>query len=194
MEHPAVYRLWQAPFVRTKFAPVQKHNDFSRIRRVLDVGCGPGTNTGQIPEHCQYLGLDINARYIEIARRRFGREFQVADVREYVAPPGQEFDFILINSLLHHLDNEGVDHILRQVMKQLTPDGTVNVIDLVMPPSPSIAQYLARSDRGDYPRPLDEWRRIFSDVFEPIVFEPFDVRGAGLALWNMVYFQGRARP
>ena len=45
-------------------------NDVASVRRVLDVGCGPGTNTRYF-EHADYLGLDINRGYIESARRRF---------------------------------------------------------------------------------------------------------------------------
>ena len=44
MRQPIVYRLWMAPFAKTKFAPIVARNNMSRVRRVLDVGCGPGTN------------------------------------------------------------------------------------------------------------------------------------------------------
>ena len=55
MENPHAYRLWQAPFAEPKFAPVLAHNDLSRVRRVLDVGCGPGTNTHHFAG-ADYLG------------------------------------------------------------------------------------------------------------------------------------------
>ena len=45
MESPLVYRLWIAPFAEQKLRPILAHTDLSRVRRVLDVGCGPGTNT-----------------------------------------------------------------------------------------------------------------------------------------------------
>ena len=44
LEHPAVYAAWQAPFAAQKFAPVEKWLRGRTIRRVLDVGCGAGTN------------------------------------------------------------------------------------------------------------------------------------------------------
>jgi hypothetical protein len=44
MRQPLVYRLRMAPFAGKKFAPIAAHNDMKRIRRVLDVGCGPGTD------------------------------------------------------------------------------------------------------------------------------------------------------
>ena len=191
MENPLVYRLWQAPFVRAKFAPIVKHNDMDQVRRVLDVGCGPGINTAWFADK-DYVGLDINEDYIETARRRFGREFLTADVREYVAPPDARYDFILLNSLLHHIDTDNVARILNQLHGQLTPGGHVHIIELVVPERPCISRWLATNDRGDYPRPLDEWRAIFSEAMEPVVFEPFKLRACGMTLWDMVYFKGAA--
>jgi hypothetical protein len=40
-----VYRAWQAPFAGQKFVPVLAHNKMQGVRRMLDVACGPGTNT-----------------------------------------------------------------------------------------------------------------------------------------------------
>jgi hypothetical protein len=62
-----------------------------------------------------------------------------------------------------------------------------------LPARPSVSRFLARADRGDYPRPLEEWRDIFTQSFAPEVFEPYALGAAGMTLWNMVYFKGRAR-
>jgi hypothetical protein len=32
---------------------------------------------------------------------------------------------------------------------------------------------MARADRGNYPRPINEWHRIFIESFDEVVFEPF---------------------
>jgi hypothetical protein len=34
---------------------------------------------------------------------------------------------------------------------------------------------------------------MFSTAFEPVVFEPYPLGTAGMTLWNMIYFKGRAR-
>jgi hypothetical protein len=49
------------------------------------------------------------------------------------------------------------------------------------------------ADRGDFPRPLEEWRGIFEQHFRPVVFEPFALKMGGLALWELAYFKGAAR-
>lgn len=192
MEHPVIYRAWQAPFVRAKFAPIRRHNDLAQVRRVLDVGCGPGTNA-PVFRGCDYVGLDFNADYIETARRNYPGEFIVADACTYTAAPEDRFDFVLMNSLLHHIATDDVRRMLSQLAGQLTADGHIHIVDLVLPERRSIARYLARSDRGDHPRPLERWHTLLSESFQPVVFEPFSVGWLGSSLWDLVYFKGRAR-
>ena len=192
MENTLAYRVWQAPFAERKFAPFLAHNDLSRARRVLDVGCGPGTNTHHFA-NADYLGIDFNPAYIESARARHGREFIVADVTTYDVAPDQRFDLIIANSLFHHIDTANTQRILAHLATLLSDDGHVHILDLVLPPRPSISRFLARADRGDYPRPLEDWRDIFTRAFEPVVFEPYPLGAAGMTLWNMIYFKGRAR-
>jgi hypothetical protein len=40
---------------------------------------------------------------------------------------------------------------------------------------------------------MQEWNTTFSKLFEPVVFEPYPLTGAGATLWNMVYFKGSVR-
>jgi SAM-dependent methyltransferase len=192
LERTSVYRLWQAPFAERKFAPVRRHNDLARARRVLDVGCGPGTNTHWFGAQ-DYLGIDINPAYIEAARRRTGRTFIVADVTTYTVDRAERFDFIFVNSLLHHIDTANVRRLLAHLATLLTDDGQVHILDLVRPAGTSISRLIADWDRGDYPRSLSEWTSLFSDPFEASLLEPYPLGGLGLTLWNMVYFRGRRR-
>ena len=192
LDHTWVYRLWQAPFAEQKLAPIFAHNDLRAVRRVLDVGCGPGTNTHHFA-HADYLGIDYNPRYIESARRRHRRTFVVADVTAYSVPAAQRFDFILANSFLHHVDTPGVERILTQLADLVSEDGHVHILELVLPDHASVARLLARWDRGAFPRPLAEWRRLFTARFEPVVVEPYALTALGAPLWRMVYCKGRAR-
>jgi trans-aconitate methyltransferase len=190
LEQPWVYRTWQAPFADQKFAPILTHNDLRRVRRVLDIGCGPGTNAKHFT-HAEYLGIDINQHYIEDARQRYRREFVASDVRTYSPPRDAHFDFILVNSFLHHLNSGDVHSILAHIRTMLTEDGHIHILELVMPDNRSIPRLLARWDRGKFARSRQEWNTTFSKVFESVLFEPYRLTGAGATLWNMVYFKGR---
>jgi len=193
LEQTPVYSLWQAPFAAEKLAPVLAHNDIRQARRVLDVGCGPGTNT-HLFGHADYLGIDINPGYIEHARRKHNRRYVVADVTTYEEAAGGEFDFILINSFLHHIDTPSAHRILERLRSWLSPDGHMHILELVAPGDRSIAQLFASCDRGKHPRPLAEWRELFEAHLDIVVFEPYTLRALGIGLWNMVYCKGKAKP
>jgi len=62
----------------------------------------------------EYLCVDQNERYVSDARRRHGQRFEVGDVTRLEVPTDQPFDFILLNSLLHHLDTPSTRRRIRQ--------------------------------------------------------------------------------
>jgi SAM-dependent methyltransferase len=193
LEQAPVYSLWQAPFVGDKLAPVLAHNDLAQVHRVLDVGCGPGTNTDLFRD-ADYLGVDINPDYIKSAQRKHKRPFVVADVTTYEDHAAGKFDFILINSFLHHVDDADVSKVLSRTAGWLTPDGHIHVIEVVSPGDRSIAQLLASWDRGRYTRSLGHWRSLLERHLEIAVFETFFLTLMGTKLWNMVYCKGRGKP
>lgn len=192
LEQPTVYLAWQRPFVGSKLGPVWRHNDRSRIRRVLDVGCGPGTNAAEFAG-LDYVGVDINPAYVDHARRRHDLRFEVADVRSDPIDGRGTYDFVLLNSLLHHLDDDAAGSLLGDLVGFVSDDGHVHVIELELPAERGLPRTLARSDRGEYPRSLDAWRALLTERFDEVVFEPFPVPSRGPALWRMVYFKGRPR-
>ena len=185
----SAYRVWQMPFAEQKFAPILRHNDLGTARRVLDVGCGPGTNTGYFGT-ADYLGLDINESYVAYARRRYRRRFLTADVCRYSGEGDGRFDFILINSFLHHIEDDAAVEILRRLAALLDPHGFVHILDLVLPADPGVARFLARNDRGAFPRATSRWQAMFEEVFRRVVFEPYRLTLGGVTLWQMVYFKG----
>lgn len=195
LERPLSYRLWQAPFAESKFSPVLRHNDLRRVRRVLDVGCGPGTNTQHFAG-AEYLGIDLNPAYVDYARRLHGRPFEVADATTFEVPEGERFDFVLVNSFLHHIGDEDVRRLLANLSGALTEDGSIHVMELVLPPEISAGRALARLDRGDHARPLGDWRALLGESFTEMVFEPYRLglpRWRRTTLWRMVYFKGARR-
>jgi trans-aconitate methyltransferase len=192
LEQTIVYRWWQAPFATAKLEPLLANNSIAGARRVLDVGCGPGTDT-PLFANADYLGVDINPGYIAHARRKHQRNFIVADVSCYDQKPETGFDFILVNSFLHHLDSPTSTAILRRLQSWLSPDGHIHLMELVLPQERSFARFMARVDRGKFARPLQEWRNLFEQSLEVVQFEPYSLGKMGLTLWNMVYCKGKAK-
>ena len=191
-EHPWAYKLIQAPWADAKLAPLLRHNDLERARDVLDVGCGPGTNAGFFARQ-RYVGLDINPAYIADARRRHAGEFVVADATTWRPADGRRYDLVLLNSFLHHVDDAAVRALLENLGAALSAEGRLHLVDLVLPARVSVAWVLGKLDRGDYPRPLEHWRALVRERFEPEVEEPYRLRAGPLTLWNMIYFKLRPR-
>jgi SAM-dependent methyltransferase len=189
MEQPWVYLLWQAPFAKKKFSPVHRHLDRLPVRRVLDVGCGPGTNASRF-QQAEYVGIDINEKYLEVGRARHTGQFVQADLSTADLSHLGRFDTILVNSFLHHLPDDALDNVLQRLVVLLEPGGRVHILELVLPEKMNLARLMARLDRGRYPRSIESWQTRFERHFEPVVLEQYVL---GRWLWAMVYFQGGAR-
>lgn len=191
LEHPTAYRLWQAPFAEDKLRPLLRHPDVRAARRVLDVACGPGTNARHFAG-AEYVGLDLNPRYIAWARAHEPGRFEVADLTAPLPPLGGPFDCILVNSFLHHLDDGAATAVLGRLRAALAPGGFIHLVDLLLPERASVARLLARLDRGHWARPLAAWERMFGACFEAVAREQFALTLAGVPLWHMVHLKGRS--
>jgi SAM-dependent methyltransferase len=189
LEHPSVYAAWQAPFASQKFAPVERQLAHRDVRRILDVGCGPGTNAPRFAG-ADYVGVDINERYLVIAREKFRGRFIQADLQTAELSTLGTFDTIIVNSVLHHLPDDADSRIRMQIHNRLGPGGRAHLLELVIPEPRSLARMMARMDRGRYARRLAVWRAILDAHFEPVSVEPYALGGG---LWAMVYYQGKSR-
>lgn len=94
--------------------------DGYRNKRVLEVGCGLGTDGAQFAENgAEYFAIDLAPRHIELAKKQFELfnlegNFQVADAENL--PFGDNtFDLVYSQGVLHHTPNtqKAVDEIYR---------------------------------------------------------------------------------
>jgi SAM-dependent methyltransferase len=192
LELPIVYRSIQAPFAEAKLAPFFRRLKGRSVRSVLDVGCGPGTNSAHFA-HLDYTGIDINADYIASAQKRHTGTFVAGDVTDPAVLPGGRYDCVLMNSLLHHLDDSAVRGLLSRVGRLVAPGGAVHILDLVQPPHWNAARLLTALDRGRYARPIGAWRALFDEAFTVRAFEPYPLGLPGLTLWSMIYMEGEPK-
>lgn len=192
LELPFVYRTWQAPFASAKLKPFLAYTDLKRTRRVLDIGCGPGTNA-PVFAGCDYVGIDINPDYIRTASSRYPGRWVVGDVTDETIFPDDQFDCVFANSLMHHLDDGAVRNLLRRMARLTAAGGKVHVLDLVLPPQASAGRLLARLDRGRFARPVEQWRTLFTEFLREEHFQPYAFGLPFVPLWQMVYFVGVAK-
>jgi ubiquinone/menaquinone biosynthesis C-methylase UbiE len=107
--------------------------DFAGARglRVLEIGCGMGTDGAKFAEAgAIYTGVDLTKAAIELARKRFelsGLEgdFKVADA-EKLDFADDEFDVVYSHGVLHHTPD--IEGAIREIHRVLKPGGRAIVM------------------------------------------------------------------
>ena len=151
-------------------------NDFRAIRQVirrelrlgqglstLDLGCGPGAFADMFNGD-DYVGADINARYIAHAQRHAKGTFVCTDARQVGLPDGR-FQQVLIFGLLHHLSDEDAHSVLREACRLLASGGRILAIEDI--PAVSrlnlIGHLVHKVENGHFIRPVEEYRRLYGE-------------------------------
>lgn len=121
-------------YARTRGIEIADRLDFSQTRRLLDLGCGPGTYSMAIVRRNPQVRatlLDLpgpiaEARRLAAARKMSDRlEFVAADAMSYT--PEEPFDTILLSNTLHMIGPAGSLELLKRCHDMLTPGGRVIV-------------------------------------------------------------------
>jgi SAM-dependent methyltransferase len=103
----------------------------ARGKRVLEVGCGLGTDGAQFARAgADYTGVDLTEAAVELARRNFEIQqlpgtFRTADA-EKLDFPDESFDLIYSHGVLHHTPDTA--QAVREVHRVLRPGGQAIVM------------------------------------------------------------------
>lgn len=175
LKAPICYNLLQvsvgAEGFRNRFLKslLAKDNNFSHF---MDLGCGPGVNRKIIGDEFNYLGVDLSESYIRKANSKFGSNsktrFVQGDLTKNLEP------YSLLNSadstlglafaLWHHLSDEQVGDVLRNIHKATNENLTISSIDpIITEDSSRFAVWLAHNDRGPYLRTEEEFEKLYSN-------------------------------
>jgi SAM-dependent methyltransferase len=143
--------------------------------RVLDIGCGPAGILRLLDPSIQYTGVDLSEAYIVNARRRFGARgrFVHSSVTDFVLSEPGEFDLVMANGVLHHLNDEEAVDLLRIAAAALRAGGRLVTIDGCYTTDQSrAARWVVSRDRGKHVRAAPAFaalaRRHFVEVDEAV--------------------------
>ena len=117
----------------TKEWHIPEAADFAGARglRVLEIGCGLGTDGAQFAKAgADYTGIDLTEAAIELARRRFEcsglqGEFRVADAENLDFADGS-FDLVYSHGVLHHTPDTA--RAVQEIHRVLKPGGRAVVM------------------------------------------------------------------
>ena len=183
LNRPAVYELLQFLFgyrrrlVREFIRPTTG-------MKILDIGCGPASILKYLPKDVEYVGYDLDARYIAYAQRRFGDRgrFYCASVAQALqqAQDATGFDLVMAIGVLHHLDDEDAKQVQAQAWSCLKPGGTLLTHDPIFDPAQSrAAHFFAAHDRGTHVRTRAQHdalvQNCFTDVETHILTDMYSV-------------------
>ncbi|MDP1652183.1 MAG: class I SAM-dependent methyltransferase [Rhodocyclaceae bacterium] len=106
---------------------------------VLDLGCGPATQLGQVAElnpECSFIGVDLSETMLESARQHVAGlglrnvEFQLGDITRLDSIADASVDAVMSTVVLHHLPTrQHLDDCFRQIARVLKPGGAIYLTD-----------------------------------------------------------------
>ena len=171
--HPALYQAYQnaGGFFGARVKAISDYLTLRPGMRVIDIGCGPGYILRHLPEGVDYAGFDIDKSYIDHARRAFGHLGRF-HCRYFDAAAAQEFggaDVVMMNGVLHHIDDGELQATLSNVRDALTPDGVLFTLDGCYRNGQSrIARWLLDHDRGEFVRDEYGYDRVLRGAFAKV--------------------------
>jgi SAM-dependent methyltransferase len=102
-----------------------------RRGKVLEVGCGEGTNLVYLREErpdARYIGLDFSAAKISFASKSLPGPAYLCGDAQLLPFPSECFDFVFCRDLLHHVDFNR-DGVVAEMLRVLVPGGTVAILE-----------------------------------------------------------------
>jgi SAM-dependent methyltransferase len=171
--HPVVYQQFQNAmgFFGARVKAIGAYLPMDRGDKVVDIGCGPGFIVNHLPPGVSYLGFDIDKKYISYACSRFGDKgrFLCQLFDEQQARQCGPIDVVMMNGVLHHLDDDEVDQTLRVIKAGLKTGGRLFTLDGCFSDEQSwVARFLLKSDRGRHVRTRGHYESLLAKHFRTV--------------------------
>lgn len=132
---------------------------------VIDIGCGTGKILNYLkPEN--YLGLDINEKYLNYAKKRCQRSgviFLTQDAAKINKIDGC-YDLLLMINFIHHLSTKELRTVLQRILKNVNFSRMI-VID-GQPDCGILTKLLEKTDQGNHFRNLKQITDIYKNYFD----------------------------
>ena len=120
-------------FTKKQFANMKKFYDLNygphipdnKNIKILDMGCGTGHFIKYLEDkgYNNILGIDISKEQVEYCKKNISSNIVQIDVFEYLKNVNEEYDLIVANDLIEHIDKEKILDFIMLVYKSLKSSG-----------------------------------------------------------------------
>ncbi len=146
--------ILEAGFAETK-KTIKKELDCNK--KTLDIGCGTGTFSVLFKD---YIGIDISLRFIQYARKKYGREFYVGDTLK-LEFSDNSFDNVLVVGVFHHLDDVKFLQAISEIRRVLKKNGRALILeDVPALPVNIIGKLVHKFDIGNNIRNMEGYQKL----------------------------------
>lgn len=151
---------WQRFYEDPAIGLLIEHAAFNQAHRIFEFGCGTGRFAQRLlrevaPTDCSYVGMDVSATMVNIARQRLepwsGRaDVRLSDGSVRMEEPDRSVDRFVSNYVFDLLGPEQINRVLTQAHRVLVPEGLLGLVSLT-------------HGRGRFAHVVSEtWQRIHS--------------------------------
>lgn len=102
--------------------------------KILDIGCGPARLLCDHPsiEPSRLVGVEPNIDYVRSGQQQFpSARFHHGTPNSLSEDIGEQFDFVILSGVIHHLDDESASQALKFAKRHLSASGIVFTLDAV---------------------------------------------------------------
>ena len=135
----------------------------------LDLGCGTAEVLERLPKHISYLGVDSNPHYIQFAKHKYQHRTNTTfvcanwdDVDWHAIIEHKTVQVVSLLGLLHHLQDEDAQNVLRLSHDIVSEDGFIITLDGCQElHAPKLERFFYWIDRGQHIRNSARLAKLF---------------------------------
>jgi ubiquinone/menaquinone biosynthesis C-methylase UbiE len=156
--------------------------------RVLDFGCGVGSNS-TLFHNDDYIGVEVDKSRVLSSRLKYPKsKFEtiplISTPNDKIPFEDNSFDIIFISLCLHHIDSSTCKLLFKEFSRVLKDTGKIIGIEPCILSKKYFSNVIMNIiDAGDYILPIEEYKKIYSsEAFN--VKDINIVKTAGYHLWQ----------
>ena len=164
LDEPFFYDLIQLPLGMDFYKVAKDKITKYPHKSVIEIGCGTGKLLSYLKPK-KYLGLDINERYLNHAKKHYQRSgiiFLIQDATKINKIDGY-YDLLLMINFIHHLSTKELRTVLKRILENVNFSRII-VLDS-KPDFGIFTKMLEKADQGNHFRNLKQIVNIYKKYF-----------------------------